>query len=82
MDEEQLNLKTVTDLKRICRQNNIKGFSTKRKDSLIKLIIESSNSIESSNNQNEKNYDYQNDRCSGCGRHDLSCRCGAGSPWY
>jgi len=22
------------------------------------------------------------ERCDGCNRHELSCRCGVGSPWY
>ena len=88
MNKEQLDKKTVTELKTICRQNDIKGYSTKRKDSLVKLIIESSynrnlnDDIVINNYQNENNYDYENDRCSGCGKLDLSCRCGAGSPWY
>ena len=32
-------------------------------------------------NENKKDIDY-NKTCSGCGRGDLSCRCGTGSPWY
>ena len=88
MNKEQLDKKTVTELKTICRQNDIKGYSTKRKDSLVKLIIESSDNrninddIKIKYYQNENNYDYQNDRCNGCGKLDLSCRCGADSPWY
>lgn len=26
--------------------------------------------------------EIENDRCDGCGKHDLSCRCGVGSPFY
>ena len=68
----KLNISTLRELKlkrkyRVCICETCK---TRRK------IIE-----EQEKEEEEEDKD-DDDICSRCGKHDLSCRCGVGSPWY
>jgi len=45
---------TADDLKQICRDHNIKGFSTKRKSGLVKLVLTSLSEEELKEVVNEK----------------------------
>ena len=69
--DNQYQALTIKQLKEKLKLKNLKLSGNK--SDLIKRLQE--NDLKTI-----KTNDY--DRCDGCGKNDLSCRCGAGSPWY